>query len=293
MVKSKNGSFASSTPPPRSSVLDVDRRSSIDDVPHVVLNKVAEYSDIPECIRLRQVNSTLRDGVPPTVPPWHCAFTEDAILDDCDDFWSKIAEIMAWFLIITHNRVTEEDSIVHGPTVCFRINRNLQDGLIADNRTLHPSFWLKERVYTPSKRQEGLVTQGPPENPPDQWMVENHEDYYQGCVMQMIQQWRKRLSEGLSAKDSGNLKGSADDITMSLSVEQSIMGYMRHVDAINYIGKYIAEELGRMYGLQIYYYWDRYDVGISIAGREPRYFHFVTPVAAPLPDVRMGQWVWR
>ena len=59
-----------------------DGRSSINDVPHVVLNKVAEYSDMPERIRLRQVNSTLRDGVPPTVPPWHCAFTEGAILDD-------------------------------------------------------------------------------------------------------------------------------------------------------------------------------------------------------------------
>ena len=33
-------------------------RSSINDVPHVVLNKVAEYSYIPERIRLRQVNST-------------------------------------------------------------------------------------------------------------------------------------------------------------------------------------------------------------------------------------------
>ena len=147
------GSFASSTPPPPSSVLDVDRRSSINDVPHVVLNEVAEYSDIPERIRLRQVNSNPRDGVPPEVPLWHCAFTEDAILDDCDAFWSKIAEIMAWFLIVTHNRVTEEDSIVHGPTVYFRINRDLQDGLIADNRTLHQSFCWKERVYTPSKRQ--------------------------------------------------------------------------------------------------------------------------------------------
>jgi hypothetical protein len=49
-------------------------------------------------------------------------------------------------------------------------------------------------------------------------MVENHEDYYQGCVMQMIQRWRKRLGEGLSAQDSVNLKGSAIDITMSLGV---------------------------------------------------------------------------
>ena len=57
----------------------------------VVLNKVAEYSDIPERIRLRQVISTLRDGVPPTVPPRRCAFTDDATLGDCDAFWSKIA----------------------------------------------------------------------------------------------------------------------------------------------------------------------------------------------------------
>ena len=73
-------SFASSSPP--SSRDGRDWRSSINDVPHVVLNKVAEYSDMPERIRLRQVNSTLHDGVPPTVPPRHCAFTDDAIPDD-------------------------------------------------------------------------------------------------------------------------------------------------------------------------------------------------------------------
>ena len=120
-------------------------------------------------------------------------------------------------------------------------------------------------------------------------MVENHEDYYQGCVMQMIQRWRKRLGEGLSAQDSVNLKGSAIDITMSLGVgdvlgdvDDYLGDFMRHVDAINYIGKYIAEELGRMYGLQIYYYWDMYNVGISIAGREPGYIPLprVTPVAS-------------
>ena len=102
--------------------------SSINDVTHVVLNKVAEYSDIPERIRMRQVNSTLRDGVPPTVPPWHCEFTEDAILDDCDAFWSKIAEIMAWFLIATHNRVKGTWSEIYDttlewpPSVTFQID---------------------------------------------------------------------------------------------------------------------------------------------------------------------------
>ena len=119
------GPFASSSPPP-SKDLDVDRRSSINGVPHVVLNKVAEYSDMPERIRLRQVNSTLRDGVPPTVPPWYCAFTDHAILGSCDAFWSKMAEIMAWFLVITHNGVKEDSTLFFPPTVYFEINRKLQ-----------------------------------------------------------------------------------------------------------------------------------------------------------------------
>ena len=246
----------------------------------MVLNKVAKYSDMPERIRLRQVNSTLRDGVPPTVPPWHCAFTDDAMLGPCDAFWSKIAEIMAWFLIITHNRVKEEDNtLFFPPTVYFRINRKLQDGRIADNRTLYQGFWWQKRVYTPSSNTIIGLVYGPPE---EQWMVENHEDYYEGCVMQMIQRWRKRLGEGLSAEDSANLKGSAIDITLSLHVGESTSEYMEHMDAIKYIGGVIAEKLGRMYGLQIYYYRDHDETGISIAGREPEYFRSVTPVVAPL-----------
>ena len=172
-------SFASSTSSPPSRVLDVDRRSSINDVPHVLLNKIAEYSDMPERIRLRQVNSTLRDGVPPTVPPWRCAFTDDDILDDCDVLWSKISEIMVWFLIVTHNRVEEEDgsdpTVISRPAVYFEINKNLPHGFMTDNGHLHQRFWWQKRVYTISP--EGLMY-GPPE---EQWMVENHEDYYQGC----------------------------------------------------------------------------------------------------------------
>ena len=49
---------------------------------------------------------------------------------------------------------------------------------------------------------------------------------------------------------------------------------------IKYIGGVIEERLGHMYGLQVYYYRDHGDAGISIAGREPKYFHSVTPVAA-------------
>ena len=265
------GPFASSSPAP-SEVLHVDRRRSINDVPYAVLNTVAEYSDMPERIRLRQVNSTLRDGVPPTVPPWHCAFTDDAILDDCDAFWSKIAEIMAWFLIITHRSNLRVQKPVY-----FRCNRNGNMDIaarIADNRTLHQGFWWKGRVYTPA--EEGLPY-GPPE---EQWMVENHEAYYRGCVMQMIQRWRKRLGEGLSAENSANLKGSAIDIKLSVYVGETGIGYMDHMELIKYIGGVIAQKLGHMYGLQVYYYRDMSDAGISIAGREPKYFHSVTPVAA-------------
>ena len=145
--------------------------------------------------------------------PWHCAFTDDAILQSCDEFWSKIAEIMTQFLVITHtvlgNRVN------HIP-VYFELHRKLQDGLIADNRTLLQGFWCKERVYTPHK---GKLVYRPPE---EQWMVDNHKDYYQDCVTQMIQRWRERLGERLSAEDSANLRGSATDITLSLGVGEYI-----------------------------------------------------------------------
>ena len=60
-----------------------------------------------------------------------------------------------------------------------------------DYCTLYHSFWWQKRVYTPSREARGFG--GIPE---EQWMLENHEDYYQGCVMQMIQQWRRRLGEG-------------------------------------------------------------------------------------------------
>ena len=184
---------------------------------------------------------------------------------------------MAWFLIVTHNRVTEDpDPSLNpnpnsSPTVYFGINRKLQDGPIADKSTLHQRFTWQKRVYTALSRQEGYWYAYPTLE--EQLMVENHEDYYQGCVTQMIQRWRKRLGEGSLAEDSANHKGSAISITLSLGVRVSYEAwlglYREHVDAIDYIGKYIAEQLGRMYGLQIYYFRDGYNVGISIAGREP------------------------
>ena len=132
----------------------MDRLSSIDDVPYVVLTKVAEYSDIHEHIRMRQVNSTLRDGVPPTVPPWHCAFTKDAILDVCDAFWSKIAEIMAWFLIATHNRVKGYGTTRQSrPSVTFKIAADDaadDDGRLRYNNLNHVFGW-QNRVYTPTR----------------------------------------------------------------------------------------------------------------------------------------------
>ena len=255
-------------------------RSSINDVPHVVLNKVAEYSDIPERIRLRQVNSTLRDGLPPTVPPRRCAFTDDAILNDCDAFWSKIAEIMAWFLIITHNRVKEYDTTLDPqkfPRVTFQIDneRNAEDDDIRTKyNILYQSFWWRNGVYTPIRmrdddgRLRGIRVK--------QWMVDNHEDYYQGCVMSVINKWRKTLGTanvGLGSK--GNFFASA--ITLSLSLSDN-KDDMLHMDAIKYTSEVIAERLGRMYGLQIYYYrkpltshpnrsdWFTGQAGISIAG---------------------------
>ena len=44
-------------------------------------------------------------------------------------------------------------------------------------------------------------------------------------------------------------------------------------------GGVIAEKLGRMYGLQIYYYEDYQNVGISIAGREPKYHHNIQKIS--------------
>ena len=98
-------------------------------------------------------------------------------------------------------------------------------------------------------------------------MVQDHEDYYQGCVMQMIQRWRRRLGEG-------NIKGKGSTITLSLDADGQC-GDMVHLDAIKYMAEVIAENLGRMYGLQIYYYrkpglgsgwYGRVRAGISIAG---------------------------
>ena len=252
-------------------------RSSINDVPYVVLNKVAEYSDIPERIRLRQVNSTLRNGVPPTVPPRRCAFTDDAILDDCDAFWSKIAEIMAWFLMITHNRVKEYDTTLDPqkfPRVTFQIDDEgnaEEDDIRTKYNILYQSFWWRNGVYTPIRMRDddgrlwGIFTK--------QWMVDNHEDYYQGCVMSVINKWRRTL--GKKAGSKGSFFGCA--ITLSLSLSDS-KDDMLHMDAIKYMGEVIAEKLGRMYGLQIYYYrkpltshpnrsdWLTGQAGISIAG---------------------------
>ena len=248
----------------------------------MILNKVAEYSEMPERIRLRQVNSTLRDDVPPTVPPWHCAFTDDAILDDCDAFWSKIAQIMAWFLVNTHNRVTE--GTLDGPEVCFEINRHLQD--YSQDRTLQQCFWWQRRVYTPENIEYGMDGWYRSKNiQEEQWMVENDENYYQGCVNQMIQRWRKRLGEELSAKDSADLKGYAICyIRLRLNfgyIGEPFSGitFIRHSDAIKYMGGVIAEKLGRMYGLQVYYYEDYANVGISIAGREPKYHHNIQNIS--------------
>ena len=192
----------------------------------------------------------------------------------CDAFWSKIAEIMAWFLIVTHNRVTEDPdpnpnpNPNSSPTVYSGIYTKLQDGRIADESTLQQSFTWQKRVYKALSRHPAGYAYATPE---EQCMVENHEDYYQGCVRQMIQRWRKRLGEGLSAEESANPKGSAMDITLSVgaSYEAWFELYREHVDAIDYIGRYIAEKLGRMYGLQIFYYRDTYNVGMSIAGRVP------------------------
>ena len=109
-----------------------------------------------------------------------------------------------------------------------------------------------------------------------QWMVDNHEDYYQGCVMSVINKWRKTLGKakvGLGSK--GSFFGSA--ITLSLSLSDS-KDDMLQMDAIKYMSEVIAERLGRMYGLQIYYYrkplsrhpnrsdWLTGQAGISIAG---------------------------
>jgi hypothetical protein len=236
----------------------------------VVLNKVAEYTDIPERIRLRQVNSTLRDGVPPTVPPWHCAFTEDAILDDCDAFWSKIAEIMAWFLIATHNRVkgygTRRES---RPWVTFYVAADVAADDAADDdgrpryNNLIQGFEWQNRVYTPSRSRVYKWW----ETIEKQWMVDNHEDYYQGCVMHMIQQWRRTLQ---MAKDMKRHVKNLFAITFELQSQQ--YDDMLHMDAIKYMGEVIAEKLGRMYGLQIHYYrkparhWPNgHTAGISIA----------------------------
>ena len=181
-------------------------------------------------------------------------------------FWSKIAGIMAWFLVFMHNRALTRN---HPPHVYFEI-KNIEEypRIEEDYRTLYHSFWWQKRVYTPSREARGFG--GIPE---EQWMVENHEDYYHGCVMQMIQRWRRSLGEGKRLS-----KGSA--ITLSLDVFEYDYDYREHMDAIKYMGGVIAEKLGRMYGLQIYYYRNpgRNAVGISIAGRRPKYYHGATPV---------------
>ena len=83
-------------------------------------------------------------------------------------------------------------------------------------------------------------------------MVNNHEDYYQGCVMHMIQQWRRTLGK---AKDMKGHVRSLLEITFELQSElDGQYDDMLHMDAIKYMGEVIAEKLGRMYGLQIYYY---------------------------------------
>ena len=216
--------------------------------------------------------------------PWHSAFTDDAILQSCDEFWSRIAEIMTQFLVITHDRVKHWK-----PAVDFNLNRKLQDGLIADNRTLLQSFWWKGRVYTPAATRNGPGVYGPPE---EQWMVDNHKDYYRDCVTQMIQRWRERLGEGLSAEDSANLRGSVTDITLSLRVGESRPDE-DHIDAIKSMSVAIAESLGHMYGLRIYYYRGMYDLGISIASRKPYYFHFVRPVSEPRPITTLNSEITR
>ena len=100
----------------------------------------------------------------------------------CDAFWSRSAEIMAWFLVITHNRVKEEDSTpFFPPTVDFEIKRNDDD--VSPGTTLYQSYSWQKRVYTPSRESRRFGGSIPEE----QSMVENHEDYYQGCVMHMIQ----------------------------------------------------------------------------------------------------------
>ena len=98
-------------------------------------------------------------------------------------------------------------------------------------------------------------------------MVDNHEDYYQGCVMHMIQQWRRTLQ---MAKDMKRHVKNLFAITFELQSQQ--YDDMLHMDAIKYMGEVIAEKLGRMYGLQIHYYrkparhWPTgHTAGISIA----------------------------
>ena len=79
------------------------------------------------------------------MPPWHCAFTEDAILDDCDAFWSKIARIMAWFLIVTHNRVKGTWSEICDTTLELPPSVTLQIHPINPNLSIRETLSVHKR----------------------------------------------------------------------------------------------------------------------------------------------------
>ena len=153
---------------------------------------------------------------------------------------------MAWFLITTHNRVKEYDITLDPqkfPRVAFQIDneRNAEDDDIRTKyNILYQSFWWRNGVFSTIRmrdddgRLRGIRVK--------QWMVDSHEDYYQGCVMSVINKWRKTLGK---ANVGVGIKGSisASAITLSLSLSDNKDDILQK-DAIKYTSEVIAERLG-------------------------------------------------